>query len=145
VTTTSASVRAYSDAGLQPATTYSYRVVATNAGGDSPPSAVVTTTTFSDTASPTTPTRLKATSAKGKVNLSWTGSTDAGGSGLVGYRIWRSMTGAAGSFAIIGFAASTSYSDVNVTGNVTYWYQLTAFDGAGNQSQPSNTVSAKPK
>jgi chitodextrinase len=41
--------------------------------------------------------------------------------------------------------AGTSYSDTGVTRGVTYWYRVTAADGAGNQSEPSNTVSAKPK
>jgi hypothetical protein len=38
-------VTSYSDAGLQPHTTYFYRVVAANAGGSSPPSNVVSETT----------------------------------------------------------------------------------------------------
>jgi hypothetical protein len=28
---------------------------------------------------------------------------------------------------------------------VTYWYRVTAFDGAGNESQPSGVVAATPK
>jgi chitodextrinase len=46
---------------------------------------------------------------------------------------------------VIGKTAGTSYSDTSVTGSVDYWYQITAVDGAGNQSQPSNVVSARPK
>jgi fibronectin type 3 domain-containing protein/lysophospholipase L1-like esterase len=148
VTTTSSGVTTYSNTGLQPATTYSYRVIATNAGGDSPPSLVASATThaLADTVAPTAPTLLKAASPKGKINLSWTGSTDAGGSGLAGYKVWRS-TSASGVFATIATitAASTSYTDAAVTANLTYWYRLTAFDGAGNESQPSNTTSGTPK
>jgi hypothetical protein len=124
-----------------------------NAGGDSPPSPVASATTnaAADTIAPSAPTGLKAASAKSKVNLSWTGSTDTGGSGLVGYTLWRAPS-ATGSFTSVGTTAGTSYttagtsySDASVTGNVDYWYRVTALDGAGNQSQNSNVVSARPK
>jgi lysophospholipase L1-like esterase/fibronectin type 3 domain-containing protein len=147
IATTAANVTSYSDTGLASSTTYSYRVVATNGAGDSPPSpsASATTQAAADATPPTAPTGLKAAAAKGKANLSWTGSTDTGGSGLAGYRVWRSTSGASGSFTMIGTTAGTSYSDSAVTGNVDYWYRVTAVDGAGNQSQPSNVVSARPK
>jgi lysophospholipase L1-like esterase len=150
VATTSATVTTDSDTGLSAATTYYYRVVATNPIGDSPPSAVASATTQpapspADTTAPTAPTALKAASPKNKVNLSWTGSTDTGGSGLAGYRIWRGTGGATGSFSAISTTAGTSYSDMNVMTKQAYWYRVTAFDLAGNESQPSNVVSASPK
>ena len=145
IATPSANLTSYSDTSVAPATTYSYRVVATNSGGNSPPSPVATATTPSETIPPTTPTGLRATGAKAKVNLSWSGSTDAGGSGLAGYRVWRSTTGASGAFTAIGTTSSASYTDSNVTKNVDYWYRVTAFDNAGNQSPASNIVSASPK
>jgi hypothetical protein len=46
--TTGMDVTAYTDSALLPETTYLYRVVATNAGGDSPPSAVVSVTTLEE-------------------------------------------------------------------------------------------------
>jgi hypothetical protein len=46
--TTGMDVTAYMDSALLPETTYLYRVVATNAGGDSPPSAVVSVTTLEE-------------------------------------------------------------------------------------------------
>jgi lysophospholipase L1-like esterase/fibronectin type 3 domain-containing protein len=147
VATTAADVTSYANTGLASATTYSYRVVAFNASGDSQPSPVATATTqtAADTIPPTSPAGLRASSAKGKANLSWDVSTDAGGSGLAGYTIWRSTSGALGPFVAIRTIAGTSYSDTGVTRGVTYWYRVTAADGAGNQSEPSNTVSAKPK
>ena len=145
--TVASGVTSYSDTGLAAATTYYYRIIAISNGTESAPSASASATTLGDATPPTTPTGLKAASAKGKVNLSWTGSTDAGGSGLAGYRVWRSTSGTAGVFALIGTTAatSTSYTDGSVTGNTDYWYRVTAFDGRGNQSQPSNTVAARPK
>jgi len=46
--TTGMDVTAYTDSALLPETTYLYRVVATNTGGDSPPSAVVSVTTLEE-------------------------------------------------------------------------------------------------
>jgi hypothetical protein len=48
IATTGQDVTAATDAGLVPGTTYFYRVFATNADGDSPPSEVVTATTAPD-------------------------------------------------------------------------------------------------
>ena len=52
--TTGMDVTAYTDSALLPETTYLYRVVATNAGGDSPPSAVVSVTTLAEKTDPGT-------------------------------------------------------------------------------------------
>ncbi len=52
LTTTGQDVTSYTDAGLLPGTTYYYRVFATNAGGDSLSSDVVSATTNADAPSP---------------------------------------------------------------------------------------------
>ncbi|HEX6400727.1 MAG TPA: fibronectin type III domain-containing protein, partial [Actinomycetota bacterium] len=52
--TTGMDVTAYTDSALLPETTYLYRVVATNAGGDSPPSAAVSVTTLAEKNDPGT-------------------------------------------------------------------------------------------
>ncbi|MCD6020973.1 MAG: hypothetical protein K0R20_683 [Actinomycetia bacterium] len=52
--TTGMDVTAYTDTALLPETVYNYRVVATNAGGDSPPSAVVSVTTLEQKTDPGT-------------------------------------------------------------------------------------------
>lgn len=95
-----------------------------------------------DTAAPTSPADLTATAVKRKVSLSWTSSTDSGGSGLAGYEIWRS-TSAAGTFLKIATTASTSYANSGLTRGATYWYYVVAYDRAANRSAPSNTASAK--
>lgn len=91
---------------------------------------------------PTSPADLTATAGKRKVSLSWTASTDSGGSGLAGYEIWRS-TSAAGTFLKIATTASTSYANSGLTRGATYWYYVVAYDRAANRSAPSNTASAK--
>jgi hypothetical protein len=72
-----------------------YRVFATNSGGKSPLWNVSSATT--PATPPTQPTNVTATGGKRKITLKWTASTDAGGSGLAGYEIWRSTTGVGGS------------------------------------------------
>ena len=139
--TTGQDVVSFSDTGLAASTTYFYRVVASNGSGDSAPSAVVTATTPApDTQPPSTPTKLKATVAKSKVNLTWTGSTDSG-SGVAGYRVYRSSTGLEGSFTLLITTASTSAS-VQAPSGVALWYRVTAYDVAGNESVPSPAVRA---
>jgi lysophospholipase L1-like esterase len=142
VGTTGAGETAFSDTGLAAGTEYFYRVLAFNSGGDSAPSTVVNATTLAvaDTQPPTAPTKLKATVAKGKVNLSWTGSTDIG-SGVAGYRVYRSSTGLEGSFTLLTTTTSTSAS-VQAPSGEALWYRVTAYDAAGNESAPSSTVRA---
>jgi hypothetical protein len=86
-------------------------VIATNSAGDSAPSVVVSATTVvaTDTQPPTVPTKLKASVAKSKINLTWTGSTDRG-SGVAGYRVYRSSTGLEGSFTLLTTTTSASAS-----------------------------------
>jgi lysophospholipase L1-like esterase len=145
VGTTGQDVVAFSDTGLAASTTYFYRVYATNAGGDSPPSNVVSATTPAppppvDTEPPSAPSKLKATSAKRKINLAWKGSTDSG-SGVAGYRVYRSG-GSGGPFTLVTTTTSTSAS-VEAPSGAVFWYHVTAYDVAGNESVPSSAVQAQ--
>jgi hypothetical protein len=103
-------------------------------------SSSTTTTTAYDHTPPTAPNGLNASPAKRKVGLSWTGSTDAGGSGLTGYRVYRSTVSASAGFALIASTTSTSYTNTGLRSGTTYWYYVVAYDGAGNTSSQSNTV-----
>jgi len=132
----------HSDTGLTASTSYSYRVTAVDgAGNESPLSAVASATTHAppaDTTPPTVPQNLTATAlGTQRIDLSWAASTDTGGSGLVGYRIYRD-----GSTAALATVAGTTFPDTTVLANTTYSYQVTAIDGAGNESGLSNVASA---
>ncbi len=131
----------YSDSSATENKTYSYRVEATNAGGSSPPSNVATATTPGTP--PTQPSGLTATGGKRKVILSWAASSDSGGSGLAGYEVWWSAGGSGGPFSKIATTTATTYTNGGLMRGVTYWYDVVAYDGAGNRSAPSNIVSAR--
>lgn len=131
----------YQDTGLTSGTTYYYRVSSYNSGGSSP-STVVSAKTISDTTPPSTPTSVKATGGKGKISLSWAASKDTGGSGLAGYKVFRA-TSSNGTYTQIATTTALSYTDTAVTKATTYYYYVVAYDGAGNCSAKSTTVSAK--
>ena len=87
-----------------------------------------------DNQAPTPPTNLTATPvSSSQINLAWTASTD--NLGVVGYYIFRDGLQVATS-------TTTSYSDKNLRASTTYSYHVTAYDGAGNVSGPSNTATA---
>src|SRR5205823_14000745 len=76
-----------------------------------------------------------------QIYLAWTASTDTGGSGLEGYNVyvWRNY---AWTFLKQVLAPATSTSDTGLTGASTYYYAVSAVDGAGNQSVQSSWASA---
>ncbi len=122
---------AYNDAGLAPATTYSYEVIAFDAAGNvSPAAAASATTGTADTQAPTAPTGLAATVSKGrKVNLSWGAATD--NIGVVAYRIYRGG-------AQVRQVTGLTYRDS--PGRGTFTYTVRALDAAGNLGPVSNAV-----
>ena len=130
-------VASYSDTGLAPATTYTYRVRAydnaTNNSGYSN-TANATTWTPPDTTPPTTPFLSGSPFSSTQIDLSWTASTDSG-SGLSDYRVYRGGT----LIATLGTSV-TAYSDVGLTPSTLYSYYVVARDVAGNVSN-SNTIS----
>jgi hypothetical protein len=94
---------------------------------------LVVTTGATDTGPPTAPTNLGATAVSGtRVDLSWTASADD--IGVAGYEIFREGS----PLTTVGVA--TAYSDTTVSPNLSYSYQVRAFDAVGNRSGFSNTA-----
>ncbi|MFA5795419.1 MAG: LamG-like jellyroll fold domain-containing protein [Candidatus Brocadiia bacterium] len=135
----------YSNFGLSAATTYWYKVCAYDAIGNISPSSdiiSVTTQAILDTAAPSIPTGLAASAfSSGQINLFWNTSTDTGGSGLTGYKIFRSVDGISYTF-LTNLSSVLSYSNSGLSASTTYWYKVAAYDGAGNTSAQSSAVSA---
>lgn len=98
-----------------------------------------------DTTPPTTPASVTATAlSQTAIRITWTASTDTGGSGLAGYRVFRATTsgGTYTQFSPDLSTASLTLDDVSLTAGATRFYRVAAFDGNGNQSALSNIVSA---
>ena len=132
-----------SDTGLTPNTTYSYRVRAKDATPNYSGytnTATATTPAAADTTPPTNPSALTATAAGTTVNLSWTGSTDAGG--VTGYEIERCQGTGCTTFTLLKTVTTTTTSDTGLTPNTTYSYRVRAKDATPNYSGYSNTATA---
>jgi hypothetical protein len=87
-----------------------------------------------DPAVPTAPGNVTATAKANRVTLSWTASTDTGGSGIARYEIRRGTT-------LLGTSTSTNFADS--PGNGTWTYSVSATDGAGNVSPAATSNAVK--
>ena len=83
------------------------------------------------------PTNLAATPGNNTVGLTWTAA-----SGATGYKVKRATT-SGGPYATIGTPGGTSYGDDTATNGTTYYYVVSATNGAG-ESANSAQVSAIP-
>jgi len=125
----------YPDSNLAASTTYSYTVTAFDAAGNvsAQSTAAIATTSSTDTTPPSAPTNLTGGSTvSSQVNLSWSASTD--NVGVAGYRVSRNGSQ-------VGTASGTSFTDTGLAASTAYSYTVTAFDGAGNVSAPSDQFS----
>ena len=124
----------YSDAGLTPATTYTYKVSAYDAASNESAQSDQATATTPDTIAPTVPTNLNAAAVSStQVNLTWTASTD--NVAVTGYKVFRNG-------AQIGTSPTASYSDTSCAPGNTYTYEVSAYDAASNESAKSSPAIA---
>ncbi len=136
------SLTSYVDSGLAANTSYTYTVVAIdNAGNGSAASAPVSQTTMpvmsADTSAPTVPGTLRTTSVTStQIDLAWDASTDTGGSGMAGYRVYRDESLVSGT----GVVAATVYASSGLAAGRSYAFTVRAVDGAGNESADSNRL-----
>jgi hypothetical protein len=98
----------------------------------------------SDTTPPGAPINLQAGGGDGIVVLFWTSP----GGGTVEFRIYRntapSVRTTSEYFLTSVPGNVTNYNDTDVVNRTSYWYVVTAVDGEGNESGPSNIASATP-
>ncbi|HEY0158761.1 MAG TPA: fibronectin type III domain-containing protein, partial [Thermoanaerobaculia bacterium] len=121
----------FSNRDLVEKTTYRYRVVAYNAGGNAL-SNVVTATT--PAAAPAAPVELIATPVSStRVDLAWS----AASANETGFRIERCAGAGCTGFAPIGETTGTTFSNTGLAASTVYRYRVRAFNTAG-ESLPSN-------
>jgi YVTN family beta-propeller protein len=131
----------YGDAGLTPATSYSYRVRAFDAANNKSSYSATGSTMTPDTVAPTAPGGLTASAiSSSQINLSWSAATD--NVGVTNYLIERCQGAGCSSFAQIATSTTTSYSNTGLTAATSYSYRVRATDAAGNLGGYSNSTSA---
>ncbi|MFC1620260.1 immunoglobulin domain-containing protein [Candidatus Neomarinimicrobiota bacterium] len=122
--------------------TYYWRVRAQNSAGTS---AYTSTWNFyvPDLTAPASPVDLIATPGDGEITLTWSANSEPD---LAQYRIYRDMASPASTLidSVMGAPPGISYIDTNVSYPQVTYYRLTAMDGAGNESDFSNEISATP-
>lgn len=144
VGTVNSSTTAFTDQPLPPSTSITYTIVAfDNAQNHSSASNSVNPTTSAasgDSTAPSAPTNLRGIpttrQSTYKVRLDWDSSTDAGGSALSGYKVYKDDTLISGSNPI----TDLYYEDTTNTANTIFTYKVKAIDGMGNLSNYSNAV-----
>ena len=102
----------------------------------------VVTPAPTDQTAPTAPSGLSSSNLTStSVQLTWSGSTDTGGSGLAGYKIYRQRgTGARLPVGTVGASTLTFTDRPLQSGGSSYTYTIVAFDKAQNHSAASNAV-----
>src|SRR6266568_2354397 len=131
----------YNDTGLTAATSYSYRVRATDAANNLSPYSTTATATTQTPQPPTTPSNLTATAAStSQINLSWTASTS--NVGLANYVVQRCQGAGCSNFAQIATPTGTTYNDTGLASATSYNYRVQAVDSSGTASTFSNTAGA---
>jgi hypothetical protein len=142
VKTIAGSARAWINAGLNAQTTYSYRIIATNAGGDSSPSDAASATTLPMSALPAAPTDLSVTRiARYRLRLNWTDNAD----NETGFAIQWSGNG--NIWHTIGrLPADLTSVDVIIRRARTNYFRIYAFNSIGGSpvSQTASGVTGSP-
>ena len=130
IATIGAGVTNYANTGLSASTSYSYRVRATNAVGDSDYSNTATAVTLAAPAPPAAPTNLTATAvSKSQINLAW---ADNAGS-ETGFTIERCKGSTCTNFARIATVGAnvTTFANTGLSKNTTYRYRVQAYNASG--------------
>ena len=135
-------VTSYTDTSVTNGVTYYYQVSAVNSVGEGPRSNEATATPSAPAAPPTAPQGLVATGGVGTVTLVWSPPSNNGGSPVTNYRIYRG-TSSNGETLLTTIGNVLTYIDTAVTNGVTYYYQVSAVNSAG-EGPRSNEASATP-
>ncbi|MFC1752220.1 fibronectin type III domain-containing protein [Thermoproteota archaeon] len=125
IATVGANTTVFSDNGLNPDTTYFYRVRAYNGIGDSGYSNEANVTTHGVV--PLAPSNLAAIVYANYVDLSWQDNSD----NEIGFRLERSSDGGQ-TFVLIEDTTIPFYNDYSIQESTTYHYRVYAYNDAGD-------------
>jgi titin len=144
IATVGANVTNYSNTGLSGSTSYSYRVRAYNASGDSDYSNPASAVTQAAPTLPAAPTNLVATAiAKSQINLSWADNAN----NETGFRILRCKGSTCTNFALIATVGAnvTSYTNTGLAANTTYRYRVYAYNASGDSGSSNVATATTPR
>src|SRR5205814_188782 len=143
--TTVGAVTSYTDTAVTNGVTYYYQVSAVNNVGEGPRSNEASATPSAappPPSPPSAPQNLAATGGNAQVTLTWQAPASNGGSPITNYKINRG-TSSNGETLLATIGNVLTYTDTSVTNGVTYYYQVSAVNGAG-EGPRSNEASATP-
>ena len=139
IATVAANVTSYADTTVTAGKTYTYRVCAYNAAGNSAYSALAAATT--PAAPPAAPTSLAArANVANQISLTWRDNA----SNETGFYVERSLNGTTWTRIATLAANAVSYTSTGLAANTTYYHRVQAF-GASGVSAYSNVASIKTK
>jgi len=128
-----ANATSYNDTGLDTATTYFYRVRASNGSGDSAYSGEASATTFTNL--PAAPSSLGAVViSSSQISLSWTDNA----TNEAGFKLER-KTGAGGTYAPIATNGPnvTTFNNTGLAASTEYYYRVLAYNTGGDSAYSS--------
>src|SRR5438046_128779 len=135
-------VLTYSDTSVTNGVTYYYQVSAVSNVGEGPRSNEASATPTAPAGPPGAPQGLGATAGDATVTLTWSAPSSNGGSPITNYRIYRG-TSSNGETLKATIGNVLTYTDTSVTNGVTYYYQVSAVNAAG-EGPRSTEASATP-
>jgi len=100
-----------------------------------------TTAASGDLTPPATPIGLVGTTGSQQVVLTWTGNTELD---LAGYSVYRQTSGDTSMALIASPVTETTYTDLGLTNEQTYDYQIAAIDRSDNTASPTGVLSLTP-
>ncbi len=130
----------HTDTGLNSGTQYYYRITAVDTAGNES----VASGQASAVTQLAAPVNLAATPfSASQINLAWTPSSEPS---FASYRVYReTASGFTPSLAnqVASGLTSAAFNDTGLAADTTYYYVVTAMDGFGRESAPSNEAGAK--
>ncbi|MFH0815276.1 MAG: fibronectin type III domain-containing protein [Methanobacteriota archaeon] len=121
----------YNDSGLTNGQPYFYKVSAVSGLGEG---AISTEASAVPRTVPGQPVNLQTVGSPSRVSLTWSPPADDGGSAVIGYKVYRgTQSGSPSLLAALG--AVVSYDDAAVTADSSYYYSVSAVNGAGEGAQ----------